>query len=127
MFGTRQALRGVVLRSRMSITYEQRLKLYHSKDESAYLMPSPHRSDNGELVGRVPASIALGDLRELCFTESPIKAIREKCIDCSGGNDAEVRKCVAVACALWPFRMGHNPFYGKHADGDGASPVEDAA
>ena len=42
--------------------------------------------------------------------KSPIKAIRAKCIDCSGGNKAEVRKCVIPECPLFPFRMGKNPF-----------------
>lgn len=34
------------------------------------------------------------------------KAIRLKCIDCCGGNMAEVRKCPAEKCSLWRFRMG---------------------
>ena len=34
------------------------------------------------------------------------KAIRLKCIDCCGGNMAEVRKCPAEHCPLWRFRMG---------------------
>ena len=34
------------------------------------------------------------------------KAIRLKCIDCCGGNMAEVRKCPAENCPLWRFRMG---------------------
>lgn len=34
------------------------------------------------------------------------KAIRLKCIDCCGGNTAEVRKCPATHCPLWRFRMG---------------------
>ncbi len=34
------------------------------------------------------------------------KAIRLKCIDCSGGNMAEVRKCPATNCPLWRYRMG---------------------
>ena len=34
------------------------------------------------------------------------RAVREKCIDCSGGNRAEVRRCPAAACPLWAFRMG---------------------
>ena len=33
-------------------------------------------------------------------------AIRNKCIDCCGGVRAEVRKCPATNCPLWPFRMG---------------------
>ena len=34
------------------------------------------------------------------------KAVREKCIDCCGGNRAEVRRCPATHCPLWAFRMG---------------------
>lgn len=34
------------------------------------------------------------------------KAIRLKCVDCCGGNMAEVRKCPAEHCPLWRFRMG---------------------
>lgn len=34
------------------------------------------------------------------------KAIRMKCLDCCGGNTAEVRKCTAKDCPLWIYRMG---------------------
>lgn len=34
------------------------------------------------------------------------KAIRLKCIDCCAGNMAEVRRCPAVGCPLWRYRMG---------------------
>lgn len=34
------------------------------------------------------------------------QAVRNKCIDCCGGVRAEVRKCPATQCPLWPFRMG---------------------
>ena len=34
------------------------------------------------------------------------KAIRLKCIDCCAGNMAEVRRCPAVDCPLWRYRMG---------------------
>ena len=34
------------------------------------------------------------------------KAIRLKCIDCCGGNMAEVRKCPVERCSLWRYRMG---------------------
>ncbi len=37
-------------------------------------------------------------------------AIRRKCIDCSGGKIVEVRRCEAVSCSLWPFRLGSNPY-----------------
>jgi hypothetical protein len=40
---------------------------------------------------------------------SPLRSIREKCIDCCAGNKAEVARCHLESCALWPFRMGRNP------------------
>jgi hypothetical protein len=39
-----------------------------------------------------------------------LKVIREKCIDCSGGSLAEVRRCPVIKCALWPYRAGTDPF-----------------
>jgi hypothetical protein len=41
---------------------------------------------------------------------NPLKAIRAKCLDCSGDNAAEVRECRIADCALFAFRMGKNPF-----------------
>ena len=40
---------------------------------------------------------------------TPIKAIRAKCLDCSGGHPSEVKNCVILDCSLYPFRMGKNP------------------
>lgn len=34
------------------------------------------------------------------------KAIRLKCLDCCGGNNAEVRRCPVTCCPLWRYRMG---------------------
>jgi hypothetical protein len=39
-----------------------------------------------------------------------LKAIRTKCLDCSGNSHAEVADCVVRGCALYPFRMGSNPW-----------------
>lgn len=44
------------------------------------------------------------------MSKSPLKAIREKCIDCCCGQLAEVKQCPSVRCALHPFRMGKNPY-----------------
>ena len=40
---------------------------------------------------------------------TPLKAIRSKCIDCSGGQLKEVRYCTVANCSLHPFRFGHKP------------------
>ena len=39
---------------------------------------------------------------------TPVKAIREKCVECQGGSRKAVRDC-AVECPLHPYRMGRNP------------------
>jgi hypothetical protein len=38
-----------------------------------------------------------------------IKAIRVKCLDCSGFQPSEVRNCGIPECPLFPYRMGKNP------------------
>ena len=40
---------------------------------------------------------------------NPLKVIREKCLECSCGNAAEVKKCPVEKCPLWRFRFGTNP------------------
>lgn len=44
---------------------------------------------------------------------SVLKAIRAKCLDCSGNSPSEVRECGITHCALHPYRMGKNPFRKK--------------
>lgn len=44
------------------------------------------------------------------------KAIRLKCLDCCGGQTAEVRKCPAQDCPLWRYRMGKE-------ENDGLKPI----
>ena len=40
---------------------------------------------------------------------TPLKAIRQKCLDCCCGQANEVKKCLCTDCTLHPFRMGKNP------------------
>ena len=40
---------------------------------------------------------------------SALTAIKEFCYLCSGENTAEVRRCTAPMCPLFPYRLGHNP------------------
>ena len=42
--------------------------------------------------------------------KSLLKVIREKCLDCCVQQHSEVRLCQIKDCALWPYRMGENPF-----------------
>lgn len=43
---------------------------------------------------------------------NPVKAIRAKCLDCCGSSN-EVKLCPCADCALYPFRLGRNPYRTK--------------
>jgi hypothetical protein len=55
-------------------------------------------------------------------TTSPIKAIRQMCLECNGGDKQmelafkEIKDCKAVECPLHPFRMGKNVFHSKYVN-----------
>ena len=83
----------------------------------ALLEPSTSPVDGRELVGKDPRSLKVDELALAGIIATPVlSAIRAKCLDCSCGNSAEVRKCIATNCALWPFRMGTNPFRAPLSD-----------
>jgi hypothetical protein len=48
---------------------------------------------------------------------NPLKAVREFCTDCHGGNRAEVRRCTSVGCSLWVYRFGRNPYTDRKGPG----------
>ena len=37
------------------------------------------------------------------------KAIRKKCVDCSGGSTTEVAQCQVLNCPLFSYRFGCSP------------------
>ena len=69
--------------------------------------------DEGQLIGRHPGEVPSEILALYHSERNPLKALRARCLDCCCGNAAEVRKCTAVACPSWPFRLGVNPFREK--------------
>lgn len=40
---------------------------------------------------------------------TPLKSIRQHCLECSGGSRLEVRKCNIENCPLYVYRLGKNP------------------
>jgi len=40
---------------------------------------------------------------------TPLRAIRELCLNCSDDNPEEVRICPIKECVLYPFRFGRDP------------------
>ena len=68
---------------------------------------SPERQE----IGRDPREMTPEDLSALGHVRKPVlQALRERCLDCCLGSPQEVRLCVSVACASWPFRMGTDPW-----------------
>jgi hypothetical protein len=81
--------------------------------------------------GKNPKEVPLDDLKKLIHNsvpdsledstslmyrrrvKNPATAIRALCVLCMSGQPAEVRKCEAMSCVFWPFRLGSNPFAGK--------------
>lgn len=66
---------------------------------------------NGFLVGKTPDNVPISEIEALGHTNTPLsKVIRKKCLECCVSQQSEVKNCVATDCALWPYRMGKNPF-----------------
>ena len=67
--------------------------------------------NEGSYVGRLPSAGLKDEMEREGHSKQPIlSVIRNKCIDCSGNSNKEVRLCAIVSCPLWPYRMGENPF-----------------
>jgi hypothetical protein len=66
---------------------------------------------NGKSQGRDPRSMTQTELIEAGHTKAGFyEIVRRKCVWCQNNKSHAVRKCVTVACPLWPYRMGTNPF-----------------
>jgi hypothetical protein len=70
--------------------------------------------ENGHPVGRDPRGMSSRELKMTGHSPAPpLDAIRAHCVDCCAGQLGEVRRCTAIGCDLWPFRMGVNVWLPK--------------
>jgi hypothetical protein len=70
--------------------------------------------EDGVPMGRDPRTMTHAELEAMGHHRmSRGEAIRAHCIDCCGGSWDEVRKCTAIKCPSWPFRMGNDPWREK--------------
>ena len=76
-----------------------------------WLLRSGHRAEPEALEQNAAVSLHPGEhpVTASDLNGSVLKAIRRRCVDCSGGSLAEVRACKCETCPLHPFRMGRNP------------------
>ncbi len=54
----------------------------------------------------------------------PIKAMRAKCLDCTGNQPKEVRLCTCFTCPLWGYRMGVRPEHKRALEANEDARVE---
>jgi hypothetical protein len=68
-------------------------------------------ADRGMAAGGGPDQALPDTIQQAESTTAltPIRSIRRKCLDCSGGSYSEVRDCQIVDCELHPYRFGKRP------------------
>jgi hypothetical protein len=79
-------------------------------------LPTPSQMPVADLLAAARASSNPGSNVERTYRDrirSPLTAIRAHCVLCVGGSPKGATNCGVVFCALWPFRTGKNPYYGK--------------
>lgn len=54
----------------------------------------------------MPSILDMWQKKEKPTRLTPVRAMRAKCLDCTGNQSAEVKLCPAYSCPLWPYRMG---------------------
>ena len=78
-------------------------------DRDVALATLRETADDGELIGRDPRKVSPEEWARAGISGRAILgAIRAKRLDCCVFQIDEVRKCTAVGCAPWPYRMGFN-------------------
>lgn len=83
---------------------------------------------DGETIGRDPRELSVPEFNQLGHSKRPVlQVIRERCLDCCVSQVGEVRKCVSRTCALWPYRMGTNPFTENKGNVDAFRKVRQSA
>ncbi len=101
---------------------------WHRRPAGASMRQGVEQAPGGEAVGRDPRKMTADELRSLGHAPcTPIKALRARCLDCCGGSAHEVRACVAVTCAAWPFRLGKSPWRKPASDAQRAASHRNAA
>ena len=88
------------------LTREQSL----AKANAARLVKSVRVSDEGDdLSAGVCPDLDKRPSTTIKVGNSPLRAIRAYCYDCTCGSSKEIELCPAPACPLYPFRFGKRP------------------
>lgn len=80
-----------------------------------YTGSDPSEVPTDDLVAMLRDVQNVGETLETTYrnrVRGKLTAVRAFCVLCASGAKA-ARACSSVDCALWPFRMGNNPFRRK--------------
>jgi hypothetical protein len=94
----------------MTITAPMRLDVWPTGN------PTPEQraevlAAHERLKDRDPRELSPEDLAAIGHEKQPLlRVIRANCIQCQGGNAADMRRCRCTGCPFWPYRMATNPF-----------------
>ncbi len=79
------------------------------------------------LKDRDPRELTLEDFASIGHQRRNLLAvIRENCVQCQCGNQAEVRRCRCTGCVFWPYRMSSNPLRAPQSEAQQAARREAA-
>lgn len=79
----------------------------------------------GCTIGRDPRTMTKAELEAIGHPKTPLlKLIRRNCVECAGGNEADVRRCSLVRCPFWPYRMNSNPHAAEQSPAQRAALAE---
>lgn len=78
-------------------------------------MPKINPRKGGQCFGK---SVKIKPIPVVVYdkAKSVLKAIKNKCLWCSGDSYNEAKLCPNTSCLLWPFRLGKNPFSTRGAN-----------
>ena len=74
----------------------------HGKSKSSFVDPE-------QRVKAVDTRVRTGARMQDLNVDSPLKAIRQYCLDCKDGSTEAVKHCDIASCNVWPYRFGRNP------------------
>jgi len=74
----------------------------HGKSKSSFVNPE-------QRVKAVDTRMRTRERMQELNVGSPLKAIRQYCLNCTGGSTEAVRHCGIASCYVWPYRFGRNP------------------
>ena len=82
--------------------------LQRSPRGTHHTTPAPESKKHWPSAEKISAE---SEMKVMSTTKSDLlKIIRRKCLDCVCYQPREIELCPSTRCALWPYRMGKDPY-----------------